>query len=178
MGEKSNLAGIRAIFMDVDGILTDGKIILGNSIELKSFHVRDGMAIAIARRCNIKIGFITNRSSDAVKRRADELKIDFLSQGTHNKLSCLKEISSTEKISMNEICYIGDDIIDIPVLKNVGFSATVADAPDEIKRCVHYISKKNGGCEAVRDIIQHVLSAQGKWDRTINDMISEIENTI
>jgi 3-deoxy-D-manno-octulosonate 8-phosphate phosphatase (KDO 8-P phosphatase) len=175
--KKNPLNDIRLIIMDVDGVLTDGRITLGNNIELKSFHVRDGMAIAIARKCNVKIGFITNRTSVAVTKRSEELQIDYVFQGVKNKLSKMKEICIRENISMSEICYIGDDIIDIPILRRVGFSATVSDAPDEVKSCVHYVSDKKGGKEAVRDIIQFILTSQGKWETTIETMITELETS-
>lgn len=171
-----NLNDIRAVFMDVDGVLTDGMIALGNAGEMKSFNVRDGMAITIALRCGLKIGFITSRTSESVKKRADELKIHILVQGSHNKLSDIRKISTSENIPLREICYIGDDIVDIPALKTVGFSATVSDAPDEVRECVTYIAKKPGGHEAVRDIIRHILIAQGKWSAAIDAMVSELEN--
>lgn len=171
-----NLNDIRAIIMDVDGILTDGKIILGSgTIELKAFHVRDGMAITIARKCGMKIGFITSRTSEVVEKRGKELKIDYLCQGVRNKLSKLVEISSSENIPLEKICYIGDDIGDIPVLKRVGFAATVSDAPEEVKSCAAYVSKNNGGMEAARDIIQYILIAQNKWAKTVELMIDEWE---
>lgn len=174
--QEGNLNNIRAIIMDVDGVLTDGMIILGSgNAELKSFHTRDGMAIIIAHRCGIKIGFITGRTSEVVQRRSEELQIDYLFQGTRDKLSKLIEISLSENMNLENICYIGDDIIDIPILKRVGFSATVLDAPDEVKSCVSYVSKNRGGREAVRDIIRHILVHQGKWNETIDSMIKEWE---
>lgn len=171
-----SLNDIRAIIMDVDGILTDGKIILGSgNTEFKAFHVRDGMAINIARKCGMKIGFITSRTSEVVQKRSEELKIHYLFQGVKNKLSKLIEISSSENIPLEEICYIGDDIGDIPILKRVGFAATTCDAPEEVKSFVNYVSKNKGGMEAVRDIIQYILIAQNKWTETIESMIGEWE---
>lgn len=172
--QKRDLSIVQAIIMDVDGVLTDGKIILGEgNVELKSFHARDGMAINIARKCGMKVGFITSRASEAVKRRGEELKIDYLFQGVKDKLSKLVEISRSEKIPLENICYIGDDINDIPILRRVGFSATVSDAPDEVKSCAAYVSRNHGGNEAVRDIIQYILSKQGKWRKTINGLASK-----
>ena len=174
--QESNLKNIRAIIMDVDGVLTDGRIILGSgNAELKSFNIRDGMAITIARRCGVKIGFITSRTSEAVERRAKELQIDYLCQGVRDKLAKLKEISQSENIPLKSICFIGDDIIDIPILRRVGFSATVLDAPDEVKSCVSYVSQNRGGKEAVRDIIRHILVSQDKWKETIDAMITDWE---
>ena len=177
--QENNLRNIQAIIMDVDGVLTDGMVILGSGkTELKAFNIRDGMAITIARRCGMKIGFITSRTSEAVQRRADELKIDYLFQEVRDKYAKIQEISLAGNIPLESICFIGDDIIDIPVLKKVGYSATVADAPDEVKSCVSYVSKSKGGREAVRDIIRHILAHQDKWEKTIDAMVSDWERGI
>ena len=177
--QRNNLANIRAIIMDVDGVLTDGTIYLGSgNTELKAFHVRDGMAINLARRCGMKIGFMSSRASEVVQVRGEELQIDFLFQGVKNKLSKLLEISASENIPLPNICYVGDDIVDIPVLKTVGFPATVCDAPEEVKSCASFVSKNKGGREAVRDIIQHILTHQGKWKETIDSMIRDWEQEV
>jgi len=173
---NSNLDNIQAIIMDVDGVLTDGTIYLGNgNTELRAFHARDGMAINIARRCGIKIGFLSSRKSAVVQRRGEELQIDYIFQGVNNKLSKLLEISVSENIPLTNICFIGDDIIDMPALKQVGFSATVCDAPDEVKSCTSFTSSYPGGKEAVRDIIRCILTHQNKWKRTIDSMIRDWE---
>ena len=175
-GQEDNLRSIRAIIMDVDGVLTDGTVALGSgNTELKFFNIRDGMAIVIARRCGMKIGFITSRTSEAVQRRGEELQVDYLYQGVGDKLSKLRELSTSEDIPLKSVCYIGDDIIDIPIMKKVGFSATVLDAPDEVKCYASYVSKNEGGREAVRDIIRHIMLHQGRWEETINLMIREWE---
>ena len=174
--QENNLRNVQAVIMDVDGVLTDGMVVLGSGkAELKSFNIRDGMAITIARRGGMKIGFITSRTSEAVERRGKELQIDYLLQGVRNKLSKVMEISLSENIPLESICYIGDDIIDIPILRRVGFSATVLDAPDEVKSCVAYVSKNEGGREAVRDIIRHILTHQNKWQETIDLMVTDWE---
>ena len=106
--QRNDLYNIRAIIMDVDGVLTDGMVILGSgNTELKSFNIRDGMAITIARRCGMKIGFITSRTSEVVQKRGDELQIDYLFQGIKDKLSKLIEISLSENIPLESICYVG-----------------------------------------------------------------------
>lgn len=174
--QRNDLNSIQAIMMDVDGVLTDGRVILGSgNAELKSFNIRDGMAITIARRAGMKIGFITSRTSEAVERRGKELQIDYLFQGASDKLSKLMEMSLSENIPLESICYIGDDIIDIPILRRVGFATTVLDAPDEVKACVAHVSKNKGGKGAVRDIVQYVLVGQGKWEATIDLMIKDWE---
>ena len=150
--------------MDVDGVLTDGKIILGNgNIELKAFNVRDGLAISLASKNGLKTAFITSRISEAVTRRGKELKVDYLRQGATNKLDELNKIVAHAKITLDEVCYIGDDLIDIELLKVVGFSATVVDAPKEVKSCVSFVSNKQGGEGAVREIIELILKTRGNW---------------
>jgi len=173
---NKKLMQIKLIIMDVDGVLTDGRIILGKEEELKFFHVRDGMGISIARASGLKIGVITGRSSIAVERRAKELKIDYIVQGCKNKLKALDEILEKEKINYENVCYIGDDIIDIPVFRLVGYSATVADAPESIKSETAYVSNKSGGKGAVRDIIEFILKNKGNLENTINNMIKEWAN--
>ncbi len=162
--ENSSLKKIQAIFMDVDGVLTNGKIILGtNNTELKEFNVKDGLAITIAKKQGLKIGFITSRTSEVVERRGRELGVDFLFQGVTDKLLKLKEIGSSKNISLENICYIGDDLPDLDALLAVGFSATVSDACEEVNSRVAFVSTKKGGEGAVREIIETILKAQDKW---------------
>jgi 3-deoxy-D-manno-octulosonate 8-phosphate phosphatase (KDO 8-P phosphatase) len=158
--------------MDVDGVLTDGRIILGKNEELKFFNVHDGMGITLAKKSGMKIGIITSRTSKAVERRARELKMDYIIQESKNKLKSLKEIIKIENVDYQNVCYIGDDIIDIPLLRKVGFSATVNDAPEYVKSEASYISDKPGGRGAVRDIIEYILKCKGSLNSTIEDMIN------
>ena len=158
--------------MDVDGVLTDGRIILGKNEELKFFNVHDGMGITLAKKSGMKIGIITSRTSKAVKRRAEELEMDYIIQGNKNKLKSLDEILKIENIDYQNVCYIGDDIIDIPLLRKVGLSATVNDAPEYVKSEVSYISDKLGGRGAVRDISEYILKCKGCLNSTIENMIN------
>jgi len=170
---SKDLEKIKFIAMDVDGVLTDGRVILGKNEELKFFNIRDGMGISIARNAGMKTGIITGRTSDAVERRGKELKIDYVDQGCKNKLSAIQNIMKKENIGFENICFIGDDIIDIPVFRKVGFSATVKDAPENVKSEVSYISSKKGGKGAVRDIIEYILKSQGVFDSTVDSMIAK-----
>lgn len=167
------MENIKIIIMDVDGVLTDGRIVLGKDEELKFYDVRDGMGIALAKRNGLKVGIITSRVSESVERRARELALDYTIQGSQNKLMSLNEILQKENIDYHNICYIGDDIVDIPLLRLVGFSATVKDAPDYIKSDVSYVSAKPGGRGAVRDIIEYILKRKGALYSTIEGMINE-----
>lgn len=166
-----NFTQIKLILMDVDGVLTDGRIILGNNEELKFFDVHDGMGVTIARKSGLKVGIITGRRSKAVEKRGEELKFDLIIQGEEKKLKKLKEILVSEKLDYREVCYIGDDIIDIPLFRKVGFSATVNDAPENVKSEVDFISNKPGGKGAVREIIEHILKSKGILNSTIESMI-------
>ena len=165
---------VRMVLVDVDGILTDGGLFLGNNnIELKRFNSQDGLGITIARMAGIKVGIITGRESDLVAVRAKELKMDYISQGHFDKRIPLKEIVENNNVEYDEIAYIGDDILDIPVLKMVGFSATAGNGVPEVKEIVDYVSKNSGGNGAVRDIIEFILKSQNKWEETINRLLEE-----
>ena len=173
MDEKIKL--IKTVLLDVDGVLTDGTIILGKNEELKFFNAHDSMAICYARKAGLKVGIITGRKSEAVEKRAEELKMDFLYQDYKRKLEALNEIIKNECMDYRNVCYVGDDIIDIPLFRNVGFSATVNDAPDIVKSEADYISPRPGGRGAVRDIIDYILMTKGIYDSTIKAMLEEWE---
>ena len=165
-------AKIKAIFIDVDGILTDGGIFLGNgNIELKRFNSQDGLGITLARTAGIKVGIITGRKSELVSARANELKIDFLSQGHFDKRIPFKELSEKHGLKFEEMAYIGDDILDIPILKMAGFSATSENGVQEVKEIVDYVSNRKGGDGAVRDIIEFILKSQDKWQDVIKKVL-------
>jgi len=157
------LAKIKMIVMDVDGVMTDGKLYFTSSgEEMKAFDIQDGMGITLARKAGLKTGIITGRISGMVSRRAAELKYDIVLQGDDDKLSQYEKIKVQFDFTDEEICYIGDDIPDIPVLKKVGFSVAVANARDELKQFCDYITERDGGHSAVREVIDKILLSQGK----------------
>lgn len=159
----SKMKKIKAIFLDVDGVLTDGTIIYGSDgFELKVFDSKDGFGIANAIRSGIRVGIITARKSEAVKRRANELGIVDLYEGSIDKITPLEEIERTYSLSDSEIAYVGDDILDLPVLQRVGFSAAPANAMRDVRIKVDYVSKVKGGHGAVREIIDLILKVQKK----------------
>ena len=170
---KEDLQEIKFIIMDVDGVLTDGKIIYAEDKELKCFHVHDGLGISLAKKAGLKVGIITSRSSKAVERRATELHLDYTIQGSKCKLKSLQEIMKNENIDYQHVCYIGDDIVDIPILEKVGFSATVQNAPEYIKSRVNFISKKQGGDGAVREIIEYILNKKDILNNLIDGKIHD-----
>ena len=150
--------------MDVDGVMTDGKIYFTSSgEEIKAFDIQDGMGITLARNAGLKTGIITGRKSQMVEQRARELKYDVVLQGESDKLSQYEKIKSEFKFTDDEICYIGDDIPDIPVLKKVGFSVAVANAREELKQFCDYITKRDGGHSAVREVIDKILLSREKF---------------
>ena len=149
--------------MDVDGVLTDGKLYFTSSgKEIKAFDIQDGMGITLARKAGLKTGIITGRSSAMVTQRAKELKYDVVMQGDDDKLAQYQKIKEQFNLADEEICYIGDDIPDVPVLEKVGFSVAVANARDELKQFCDYITERDGGHSAVREVIDKILLSQGK----------------
>ena len=157
------LKSIKMILMDVDGVLTNGKLYFTSSgEEIKAFDIQDGMGITLARKAGLKTGIITGRFSEMVTRRAKELKYDVVLQGEDDKLAQYEKIKTRFNIADEEICYIGDDIPDVPVLKKVGFSVAVANARDELKQFCDYVTERDGGHSAVREVIDKILTYQGK----------------
>ena len=153
------------VIIDVDGVLTDGKIFLNdNGNESKAFYAQDGTGIAYLHRAGIKTAIISGRKSKAVEYRAKELHIEDVYQGALKKIDVYEKILKKHKIQENEICYIGDDLIDLPILRRVGFSVAVPDAPAEVKESVSYITNAQGGHGAVREVVEKILKSQGKWD--------------
>lgn len=158
-------AGIECVLTDVDGVLTDGTIaLLGDTEELKQFHVWDGSGIKYAQRAGLRVGFITGRRSAAVARRAAELGVEDLHMGAIRKLPVLKEIQARHGLELPQIAYIGDDLIDLPILTRVGLAAAVPEAHEEVLSRVHYVTGAGAGRGALRELIEIVLKARGDWD--------------
>jgi 3-deoxy-D-manno-octulosonate 8-phosphate phosphatase (KDO 8-P phosphatase) len=161
---KEKLKGIKLLILDVDGVMTDGRIIMDNEgKEIKNFNVRDGHGLKLLQRYGVKVAILTGRLSKVVEHRAKDLDIKDVYQKVFNKKDVFEKIIKNHKISPDEAAFIGDDIIDIPVLKRVGFSVAVADAVDVVKKSVDYITNNKGGYGAVREICEMILKAQGKW---------------
>ncbi|RKY40474.1 MAG: phenylphosphate carboxylase subunit delta [Candidatus Makaraimicrobium thalassicum] len=155
---------IKLLALDVDGVLTDGRIIYGNyGDELKNFDVNDGFGIFMVKRSGIKCVILTAKASPVVTKRAKELRIDRVYQDFHYKIKALEKIRKRFRVSDEEICFVGDEIIDIPVLKRVGLAVSPPNAAEEVKSCVHLITGKPGGCGAVREVCDFILRSQGTW---------------
>ena len=160
---------VKVILTDVDGILTDGKVNFfvtpdGRIEEFKSFHTQDGVALMLARRAGLICGIITGRRHPTTVERAENLGFKYMYQGFLTKIGPLNDVLKKENITAEEVCYIGDDITDLPLLKKVGFAATVPNALDIVKQSVHYTTKRVGGDGAFREIVDFILAAQGKLD--------------
>lgn len=160
---------IKLLVLDVDGVLTDGRIILdGGDNELKSFHVRDGHGIRMLIRAGINVALITGRHSKVVARRAKELGIKEIFQKCHDKKIAYRQLAEKYSLLDSEIAYVGDDIVDISVLKMCGFPVAVSDAEDEVKSSVRMITKRCGGRGAVREVCDFLLRAKGLWEGIID----------
>lgn len=167
---------VKVLLYDVDGVLTNGDITIipgtdGHATEVKSFSAHDGMGISIARLAGLKIGFVTKRNSQVVAIRARDLKIDHVYQGQSNKVDALTKIIAEEGCTLDEIAYVGDDIIDLPVMRKVGFAIATANARQQVKAIAHYITPLPGGQGAGRDAIDFILNARGILDQTIEQYL-------
>jgi 3-deoxy-D-manno-octulosonate 8-phosphate phosphatase (KDO 8-P phosphatase) len=162
---------IRLLTCDVDGVLTRGEIIIfDNAEEIKIWNVKDGMGYyeLLKTSPRIRTAWITGRQSYQVEKRAKDMKIDYLIQNCIKKKDAFKKILKQNDLELSETAYIGDDIIDIPVLNLVGLSVCPMDACKDVKKCVDYISSYNGGEGVVREIIELIMRAKGEWRKTIN----------
>ena len=156
---------IRMILSDVDGVMTDGSIIIDNSgVETKSFHVRDGLGIKLWQQAGLMFGILTSRNSRIVKLRAAELGISIVRQGFEDKLAAAREIFASQGIQPAEVCYIGDDLPDLPVMLEVGLSVAVADAVAEVRSSATWVLNTPGGHGAIRELIERLLKAKGRWE--------------
>ncbi len=158
-------AEIRMILLDVDGVLTDGKIYLGNNDEeFRAFFVRDGLAIRMGQSAGLSFGILSGRNSPLVERRARELDIEHIHQGIHDKGERLERIAAETGLKADQICFVGDDLIDVPAMRRAGLAACPADGCEETRQFAHYICNNKGGHDAVREVVDLVLRASGRWD--------------
>jgi len=198
---KARAQKIKVIIFDVDGVLTDGtlwffptpkqngfqeitagevkadasgyEIVTGNTFEGKGFHAHDGVGMSLARPAGLKVGIITKRASEAVSMRARELRIHHVFLGQDNKLVALEQILAAEKITAEEVAYVGDDIIDLPVMRRCGLAIAVPNARKEVRDESHVVTDHAGGDGAARDAIEFILQAQGKLEQVLEKYLSE-----
>lgn len=156
---------IKLVILDVDGVLTGGQIILdNNAVEYKSFNVRDGHGIKLAQRAGITIAIITGRESRVVEVRAAELGITEVYQRSLNKMDAYNGLVAKLGIADDEVAYVGDDIVDIPVMRRVGLSFAVSDAEPYVRDMAQMVTERGGGRGAVREVLDYILMASGRWD--------------
>ncbi|MGD0519136.1 MAG: HAD hydrolase family protein [Thermoguttaceae bacterium] len=162
------------ILSDVDGVLTDGRIIIDNQgVETKQFHARDGMGIHLWQKAGYRFGLITLRSSQIVKLRVAELGIDIARQGVENKQNAMRQILAELQLSPDQACYIGDDLPDLSVMCGVGLGVAVADACEELRKAAHYVTTQAGGAGAVRETVELILKSQRRWDQLIQAYLKD-----
>jgi 3-deoxy-D-manno-octulosonate 8-phosphate phosphatase (KDO 8-P phosphatase) len=160
------------VILDVDGVLTDGRILLDDrGRELKAFHVRDGYGIALLLGAGIRVAFLSQRRSAAVARRGRELGLSAVVQGARNKLVAARRLARRWRLELEEIAFIGDDLPDLPLLDAAGLAVTVADAAAGLARHVHWVTRAAGGAGAVREVAELVLRAQGRWASAVGDAL-------
>ena len=161
---KDALKKIKLVAMDIDGVLTDGRIIIdSNGVETKNFDVQDGFGIVFLKKCGIKTAIISARESGVVAHRAQDLKIDKVYVGVYPKLSAYESLLKEFKLQEEEVCFIGDDLADISVMRRCGVGVAVANAVFEVKQIADYVTIKRGGRGAVREVVEMILQAQGHW---------------
>jgi 3-deoxy-D-manno-octulosonate 8-phosphate phosphatase (KDO 8-P phosphatase) len=192
---------IKLLLFDVDGVLTDGTIwffpspagaqlttqeharqrateggfgiVSQNIVEVKGFHAHDGTSISLARLAGIRTGLITKRISETVALRARDLRLEHVYQGIQDKLTVFEEILEKEKLPAEKAAFVGDDIIDLPIMRNCGFAIAVANARPEVKQEAHYVTEHRGGEGALRDAVEYILKSQGKWEQVMREYMQE-----
>ncbi len=174
MTEKINLSKIQMLVLDVDGVLTNGTIVINSDgSETKCFNSLDGHGIKMWQRAGLKVALLSGRFSEPTKQRAKQLGIENCIQGCLDKIAGLKKLLDELELSAEQVAYIGDDLPDLPAIKYVGFGAAVANAVDEVKQCADYVTKNNGGSGAVREVIELILKSTGQWQQLLKKYLPE-----
>jgi 3-deoxy-D-manno-octulosonate 8-phosphate phosphatase (KDO 8-P phosphatase) len=167
---QSRAARIRILLLDVDGVLTDGTVLLhGDGSEAKRFDIKDGAAIVWAQRLGLRIGWLSARPSPVTSRRATELRVRLVVESAQPKIASYEQIVRKQKLADEEVAYMGDDLLDLPVLLRVGLSLAPADAAAEVRNVVHHVTTARGGRGAVREAVEMVLRAQGRWQAFVEE---------
>jgi 3-deoxy-D-manno-octulosonate 8-phosphate phosphatase (KDO 8-P phosphatase) len=168
---KKRAKQIQVLLMDVDGTLSRGVWLVsqadGTALELKNFDPQDGQGLTLARTAGIRTGVITGRESGALTRRAKEMGMEFVYQKQPQKIPAYEEILKRAGVSESAVCYVGDDLPDLPVMRRVGLAVAVGDAVFEVKRAAHFVTKQRGGEGAIREVVELVLKAKGVWENFI-----------
>jgi YrbI family 3-deoxy-D-manno-octulosonate 8-phosphate phosphatase len=161
-------ANIELILSDVDGVMTDGGIhILDDGQQLLTFHIRDGMGVRLWREAGKRFGIVTGRNLEAIRRRAADLWLDIVRLGVDDKLPAVDALAAEFKLSRAQVCYIGDDLLDLPTIRAVGLGVAVADAVEDVRRAAKYVTSVPGGRAAVREVVELILKNTGRWEDVI-----------
>ena len=169
---------IRLLLFDVDGVLTNGTILIhADGRESKQFDIRDGTGIVLAERAGLRVGLLSARHSAATAERASQLRIPIVRQGAIDKLETYRDIIASESVHDDQVAYMGDDVLDLPVLSRAGLAAAPSDAADEVRARVHWVSRARGGDGAARDLVERILRAQNKWDELLASYLGESQAT-
>jgi 3-deoxy-D-manno-octulosonate 8-phosphate phosphatase (KDO 8-P phosphatase) len=165
---------VRLLVADVDGVLTDGRMVLSDrGDELKAFHARDGVAVALAKRAGVKTAFVTGETSPLAKTRGDKLGVDAVVLGARRKGETLAELCEQFGLTPAAAAYVGDDLLDVPALQRVGLAIAVADAVREVKAVAHVVTRGRGGSGVLRECVELILKAQGSWRATVAAYVLE-----
>jgi 3-deoxy-D-manno-octulosonate 8-phosphate phosphatase (KDO 8-P phosphatase) len=165
---------IRLLVMDVDGVLTDGRMMLSDrGDELKAFHTHDGIGLALAKRAGIRTAMVTGESSPIAKTRGSKLGVDSVVLGARRKGEVVEALRAEHNVPAEAVAFIGDDLLDIPAMQIVGLAVTVADAPPEVKAVAHHVTRAQGGRGAVRELVELVLTSQRTWRSTVAAYVRE-----
>jgi 3-deoxy-D-manno-octulosonate 8-phosphate phosphatase (KDO 8-P phosphatase) len=176
MSVNTRAERIKLILFDVDGVLTDGKVVLhGDGTESKTFDIKDGTAIVWALRLGLIVGFLSARSSASTAQRAAQLGVTLVHQGVASKLETYDQIVDELLLEEEQVAYMGDDVLDLPVLARAGLSSAPADAAPDVRERVHWVSRARGGDGAGRELIEMILKAQGQWDGLVAAYLAEGE---
>jgi 3-deoxy-D-manno-octulosonate 8-phosphate phosphatase (KDO 8-P phosphatase) len=168
---------IKLVLFDVDGVLTDGRILLhADGSESKTFDIKDGTAIVWAQRLGLTVGFLSARTSQATSQRALQLGITLVHQGVRSKLETFDQIADGLMLECEQIAYMGDDILDLAVLSRVGLATAPADAAEEVRTRVHWVSAAKGGAGAARELIELILRAQNRWESIVATYMAEAQD--
>jgi 3-deoxy-D-manno-octulosonate 8-phosphate phosphatase (KDO 8-P phosphatase) len=166
--KTTHLVDIQMLILDVDGVLTDGTLILNaDGSESKCFSTLDGHGIKMWQRAGLKVALLSGRASEPTQRRAEQLQIEYVFENCHHKLPVLEEFLKRLGLSPEAVAYVGDDLTDLPVIRYVGFGVAVANAVDEVKKYADYVTMRSGGGGAVREVIEYILTETGKWQELL-----------
>jgi 3-deoxy-D-manno-octulosonate 8-phosphate phosphatase (KDO 8-P phosphatase) len=176
MGDLSSIerraSRIKLLLMDCDGVLTDGRIwLMEDGSEQKSFNTHDGLGLAMWHRAGLRSGVITGRTSSGLARRASELEIEFVRQGDPNKVGAFEEILRLAGVEVDKVAFVGDDLTDIPLMQRVELAVAVADAVEEVRGVAHFVTRREGGRGAIREVVELILKSQGHWNDLLEHYI-------